>query len=196
MHRLIFLISISQLTQDNFIVNLREVLDTALKEFKPRSFPRYITPLEQTMEGLHRNFRYRIDDDAVRNFWAMFSVPDKKGKVHQYGVNAFKKLKKEDTWEMHFGIYKKEELGIGGAELTGLENAPRVFSGVIQMVKIFVEKRHPKTIYIKSPSSQPRRLRLYRTMSTRIGKTLGYTIKSEFEEGYKKVLVLERKHEN
>jgi hypothetical protein len=163
-------------------VNLAEVLDTALKEFKPKPFPRFITPLKQTMEGVHKNFRYRIDDDTGRTFWAMFSVPDEKGKPTQYGFNAFKKPKMEGTWEIHFGIYDKEKLGIGGSRLTGLGNAPYVFSAVIQMVKIFIEKRHPKTILLKSALYQPKRSKLYKAMAERIGKSLGYTVKSESEE--------------
>ena len=179
---------------------LSELLDTELKQASDVSWRinNIPTPWEEITHGLHKKFRFRIDTDTNRKFFAFFTVPDKKGKVVQYCFDAYKKLKMEDTWEIHFGLFDFDTFGIGSSELTGLGNASFVFSAVIKIVEIFVEKRHPKTILIKAPLQQSKRVVLYRAMSEKIGKSLGYSIKSDFEETpyytkkKMKVLVLER----
>jgi hypothetical protein len=78
-----------------------------------------------------------------------------------------------------FAAITKTERGSGANQgITGTRGAGQVFATVLEIVRAFLAKRHPREFGFEAKKSQPSRVRLYRKMVTALGDVPGYV----FEE--------------
>ncbi len=96
------------------------------------------------------------------------------GRYFQFSATAVNSY----TWRV---LFKDDSEGAekGGFGITGKGGQFKVFGAVLQCMRLFISDMDPKRMVFSASTSEPSRVRLYRTMVSRMASPLGYVYREE-----------------